>query len=272
MMQVRFDSHHGCGAGDFRPWALAVMRTAAVMGYFALATARADAPAEPQANPPADPQIEAPTAPASDSQPSQPISPAETLLFMTHHLEQVQVPSRLHYSFRKTGTMEAGFSDTVDIDISAEPDGARKGVARFLSGTRQINYPEMEHAEGNPVLLYYLEREIREMARMTGGKANYFRKRIRVALADTAEVKPVTIRLGGRTLAAKQITISPYLDDPNKSRFERLVAKQYIFTLSDQVPGYIYQVRGFVPAPDESSKARVVIDETLTFVSAGSPK
>jgi len=201
-----------------------------------------------------------------------PISKAETLLFMTPHLKELQPPSRLHYAFRKQGTLEKGFSDTVDIDITREPDGGKKGVVRFFSGERQIKYPNVDHPEGNPVLLFYLEREIREMSRLTGGRPDYFKKRIRMALADSAQIKDVDIQLGGRTMHAQQITISPYGSDPLRERFERLSAKQYVFTICDTVPGVVYQMRGVVAAPSGTSKDEAVIDETLTFTSAGKPE
>ncbi len=201
-----------------------------------------------------------------------PISRAETLLFMTPHLKQLQPPSRLHYAFLKKGTLEQGFSDTVDVDITGEPDGGKKGVARFLSGERQVQYPEVEHAEGNPVLLFYLEREIREMSRLTGGRPDYFKKRIRTALAESAQIKDVEIHFDGRTMRAQQITISPYDSDPLRGRFERLSTKQYVFTICEAIPGLVYEMRGVVAAAGGSSKDEAVIDETLTFASAGAPK
>jgi hypothetical protein len=201
-----------------------------------------------------------------------PISQAETLLFMTPHLKEVKPPSRLHYAFRKQGTLEKAFSDTVDIDITAEPDGGKKGVATFFSGERQIKYPEVEHAEGNPVLMFYLEREIREMSRLTGGRPDYFKKRIREALAESAQIKDVDIQLGGRTMHARQITISPYGSDPLRERFERLATKQYVFTMCDTIPGVVYEMQSVVRAASGSSKDEAVIDETLTFTAAGAPK
>jgi hypothetical protein len=211
-------------------------------------------------------------APSAAHADQQSISQAETLLFMTYHLKDVRTPVRLHYAFRKGGTMEKGFSDSVDIDVTDEPDGGKKGVARFLSGTRQIKYPEVNHAEGNPVLLYYLEREIREMARLTGGSASHFRQRIRSALAESAQVEAIDIRFGGQTIQAQRITISPYESDPNRDHFPRLATKQYVFTLSDKIPGLIYQMRGHVPVAGPLPKAAAVLDETLTFQSAGAPK
>ena len=201
-----------------------------------------------------------------------PISPAETLLFMTPHLQEVQPPSRLHYAFRKSGTLEQGFSDTVDVDITTGPDGSKKGATRFFSGARQIKYEEIERLQGNPVLLFYLDREVTEMSRLTGGSAYHFRQTIRRALADSAKINDVDIRFDGRNLRAQQITIAPYGADPNRDKYERLAAKRYVFTLCDEIPGHVYQLRAFVPAASGSSKDEAVIDETLTFQSAGAPR
>ncbi|HEX7155661.1 MAG TPA: hypothetical protein VF229_00505 [Burkholderiaceae bacterium] len=221
-----------------------------------------------------------PPAPAQDAGPSkgaaapareeapQPISRAETLLFMSNHLAALAVPRRLHYEFRKSGSLEAGFEDTVDIDVTPGAEaGTRDGSARFFSGDRRVPYPTVEHVEGNPVLLFYLEREIREMSRLTGGKPDYFRKRIRMALADHFDVREIQVQVASGLVDATQIVISPYLDDPNRARFENLATKTYVFTISDRVPGTIYQVEGRVPASDKGSAA--VLVETLTFVSSG---
>lgn len=200
------------------------------------------------------------------------ISRAETLLFMSPHLKQVQLPSRLHYDFHKSGTLEEGFSDTVEVDVTAGPDGTRKAVARFFTGKRQISYPEVDHVEGNPVLLFYLEREIREMSRLTGGRPDHFRKVIRTALADSAQIKDTEIHFDGRAMRAQQITISPYARDEYRDKYPRLVSKQYVFTVCETIPGGIYEIRGLVPAPGETPKVEAVMDETLTFKSAGAPQ
>jgi hypothetical protein len=203
---------------------------------------------------------------------STPISKAETLLFMTPHLKELKPPSRLHYAFRKTGSLEKGFSDTVDIDITGGPNGSRDAVARFFSGERQLKSEKVEHAESNPVLLFYLEREIHEMSRLTGGKPDHFRHMIRLALAESAQIKNVDIRFEGRTMRAQQIAISPYDSDPNRGRFERLANKQYFFTMCETIPGVVYEMRGVVPAASGSSQDEAVVDETLTFSSLGVPQ
>jgi len=91
-------------------------------------------------------------------------SPAEKALFVTNHLATLRPPTTLRYSFRKSGSLEAGFEDKVSISLRAQPDGrCCTATAEFLSGPRRLVLPEVESAEGNPVILYFLERDIREM-------------------------------------------------------------------------------------------------------------
>jgi hypothetical protein len=201
--------------------------------------------------------------PPANSAPQQPISEAETLLFMTNHLQSTRLPTRLEYTFRKEGTLDGTFDDSVDMDLKAK-GGGKLATARFLSDSRAIRYPAVENAEGNPVIMWFLDRDIKEMERLTGGKSSYFRKRIRLALADKAEVRPVKFSFDGATVSGTEIKVSPYVDDPNKSKFGKVSSnKYYLFTLSDQVPGGVYQMRAVVP--DDAAGGKPLIDETLTF-------
>lgn len=198
--------------------------------------------------------------------PSQPISQAETLLFMSNHLKGAKLPAHFDYTFRRDGTMEANFDDSVQMDLKPKgKDGGNLATARFLSGNRNVKYPPVENAEGNPIVLWFLDRDINEMERLTGGKAPYFRKRIRLALVDKAEVRPVKFAFGGKEVSGTEVRISPYLEDPNKAKFGKVsTSKYYVFTLSDQVPGGIYQIRAVVPE-DGAADGKPLIDETLTF-------
>jgi hypothetical protein len=181
-------------------------------------------------------------------------STAEQALFVTNHLNALKPSTTLHYRFRKSGSLEPGFEDTAAIALSAQPDGkCCAAAAEFLSGPRRLALPEIESAQGNPVILYFLERDIREMERLTKGKANYFRKRIRMAVADAATIRNVTLPFDGRSIAAKEISFTPYADDPLRARFEHLVNKRYVFTLSDAVPGGVLSIRTQVDAPAAGS-------------------
>ena len=174
-------------------------------------------------------------------------SPAEKALFVTNHLATLKPPTTLRYSFRKSGSLEQGFEDKVSISLRAQPDGrCCTATAEFLSGPRRLVLPEVESAEGNPVILYFLERDIREMQRLTKGQPNYFRKRIRMAVYQGATMNEASASYLGRSVATRQITVAPYVDDPLRGRFEALAGKRYVFTLSDQVPGGVIGIRSQV--------------------------
>ncbi len=187
---------------------------------------------------------------------------AEKLVFTEHHLANVKAPASLRYSFVKSGTLEAGFEDEVKLDI----DAARKVQGSFLSGERSMRLPEIELAEANPVILYFLEHDIRGMERLTKGKAAYFRKRIRMAMVDEAVVRDTRIAYNGSEVAAQEISLTPYARDPARARYDRYADKRYTFVVSKAVPGGIYQVRTVLAGakPGEA----VAIEESMTLAAA----
>lgn len=181
---------------------------------------------------------------------AQGVSLAETLLFQTRHLDNVHAPAVLLYAFHKEGRLEAGFDDEVTL---ARRAGNATSV-RFLSGAHQHPTPEIDDAEGNPVLLAFLEHDIAAMHRLTGGASSYFRKRIRLALAEAAQVRPRRFVYLGQPIDGREVLIEPYRDDPMHARFEQFTAKRYAFLISASVPGGIYQLRTVVP--DRSGAGR----------------
>jgi hypothetical protein len=204
---------------------------------------------------------------------AQPVSQAETLLFETDHLARLNAPATLVYSFRKDSNVEPGFSDKVRLDL-ARVNGKLSATLHFLSGEHKQDIPVLEEAHGNPVLLGFLEHDIAEMKRLTGGSTSYFRKRIRMALAEEAQVTRQPITYQGKTVQAQAVRVQPYLNDPMHARFEKYLHKTYTFVLSDQVPGGVYQLRTSIGKPETvrtaapaSPAAVPVIDETLTLTS-----
>lgn len=190
-------------------------------------------------------------------------SAAEKRLLMSDQLSRLKRPTTLGYTFRKTGTLETGFEDRVRVQVRSRPDGgccAAEG--EFLSGERRLALAEIEQAQGNPVILYFLEHDIREMQRQTKGSASYFRKRIRMALYESAKVREVQARYRDRAVPGHEIVISPYLDDPNRARFPQWSGKQYVFVLSNQVPGQVVSIRSTTTAPGSTSP---LLQEELTL-------
>jgi hypothetical protein len=209
-------------------------------------------------------QAEPPPGGATPPAESTPISQAEKLVFTTNQLGNVKAPERLRYSYVKRGSLEAGFEDSVTIDVKAPTDGRCCTTdGKFLTGTREMKLPEVDAATANPVTLYFLEHDVREMSRLTKGQSAYFRKRIRLALVDQAKITPTKVRYGGREVAADEVRVTPYVNDPLRNRFEQLSSKEYIFVLAPSVPGGVYQLRTLV-AGKAGSEAPVA-EEVMTL-------
>lgn len=174
----------------------------------------------------------------------QALSNAEQHLFLDPHLANVGAAIALRYSYERSGSAETSFQDEVKVVLGGKVSPTqRKAHVDFLSGDRALKLPDAESVSGNPVILSFLERDVREMQRLTKGQANYFRKRVRMALADTATVEQTRVDWAGTMVPAWKISLKPFLKDPLRPRFERLAAKSYEFLLSEQVPGGVYEMR-----------------------------
>jgi hypothetical protein len=203
----------------------------------------------------------APPAPAAEEAKND-FSPAERALFMSDHLAKMQPPATLRYAFHKSGTLESPFDDQISIQLKAQADGKCCAAGGdFLSGDRRVELPEVEDAKANPVILFFLEHDVRDMQRLTKGQQAYFRKRIRMAIFEGAALRDVSVRYRGAAVSGREIAIAPYANDPNRMRFEKFADKQYVFTLSDAVPGGVYAIRTRVA--DKGAGAPPLIAEEL---------
>lgn len=192
-------------------------------------------------------------------------SAAERLLFLSKQMTGLAPGAALHYRFERSGSRDAAFADDVQVTLSRRPDGSCcVGRGEFLSGERRVALPDVDDPDGNPVVLHFLEHDIRDMQHATQGAAAYFRKRIRMALYQGASVVPVNVQYQGRRVAAQQIAFLPYQDDPNRARFESYVLKRYVFTLSPDVPGGVVQMSASVPG----SGTTPLVEDVLTLQGA----
>lgn len=177
------------------------------------------------------------------------ISQAENLLFEAGYLTHVKPPMRLQYAFLQrnaTGPAQHGHVTLHVLDNGKS--ASRHVMVDFLSGKQKKDFPDVDQATGNPVVMYFLENDVQEMHDLTGGSKLYFQKRIRMALAYHARVTPVKLTYNGHVISGQQIRIDPYRDDPMKARYVKYAGKYYLFTLSPAVPGGVYQMRSFIPS------------------------
>ena len=188
-----------------------------------------------------------------------PATDAEVLLFETDHLAGLGLPTRLQYRFTWNG--ESAFEDRIVVSV----DALHVAAVDYLSGEHHVDFPAVENARGNPLLLYFLEHDLREMQRFTGGSVSYFRRLLRRAFADPKlAVEPVAATVQGRQVMASRVGIEPFRADPNAlSRYPRFAGKRYEFVLSPAVPGGIISVASVVPddGAGEGGRARTALVE-----------
>jgi hypothetical protein len=196
-----------------------------------------------------------------------PLSPAQTALFDTPHLRKIDHPETLLYAFDLAGP--GAFTDKVAVEIvTVHPDGTKYVGFDYLTGAHHVFFPAVDPFSGNPLLMVFLEHDVREMKDQFGVAAAYFRNQVRAAFVDRAQVTDTRFDYAGQTVAAKQITVSPFQNDP---RFEKLPAlrnKLYTFVLSDAVPGELAELRAEMPADPESGQP--AWSETLRFTGVKS--
>jgi len=202
--------------------------------------------------------VAAPTAGAAD------VSEAERRVFEDPHLDNLPATATLRYRYRRSEAGEAAVDD--DVVLTARRDDDRQGRSvqlDYLHGDRHLALPDVEHATSNPLILYFLEADVRDMHRRLGGQENYFRRRIRLALAEAAQLSNVAINHDGKVLQATRVEIHPYAGDPLQDRLRGMAGKAYLFTMSPQVPGGVYELRTRVPGPVAGDPA--LLEEVLTL-------
>lgn len=204
--------------------------------------------------------ITASTAQAAQGGKSDPITPAERLIFMTGHLQGIAPQTELDYTMASPDAKPSG-EDRVRVLVTS-PNNA-KGDAQVSDGTGAVPLPN-SGLECNPVIIYFLEHDIAEMERLTGGKKRYFQKRLRLALAAGPSVETVKREVDGKPVTAQQIVVQPYLNDPNAARFPEYTGKRYTFLLASAVPGQVVQIRSEVPG-NNNDFAHPVRVETLSY-------
>jgi hypothetical protein len=194
-------------------------------------------------------------------------SEVNNALFDSAHLDSISEPGVLTYSYKKDSYIEDSREDIIKMTVSNIRNTGRRDLAfEFFTGAYNRPYLPQENMLGNWVFAYFLEFDVHEMNRLTSGEWRYFQRKIRWALQAGADKKEVDINYDGKTLKATQYVVQPYVNDPKNSRYKLYASKYYIFTLCDEIPGEIYQVRTIVPDGEQWSEGdSYLVDESITF-------
>ena len=181
------------------------------------------------------------------------MSSANIALFIDEHLKNITEPSRIYYKFSKESTREDNFVGNVVLNIvKVEDDNTKHITFRYLKGRNKVRFPPQIGAKGNPVFMLFFERDARDMQRLTGGNALFFRSRIRHTIAAT-EIKDVELEFRGNKFVGKQIAFQPFLETKLKNRVSRYKTKKFVLTMSEDIPGFIFKIETYIKDLDDPS-------------------
>lgn len=189
-------------------------------------------------------------------------SQANQLLFLENHLEGANGPMVYEYQLTKRAT-KAGEDDLSEgIRMTSKPDAeaqARNVSFDYDSGDDNDYVRKVPSARGNPVIMMFLQRDVSEMDRLTGGSWRYFQKQVKLALEHESEVESVTVDYNGEQVSAQQIRLVPYrnAERPQMAPYRH---KVYEFIVSESIPGEVYEIRTRVPAEEGDQP---LIEESL---------
>ena len=196
------------------------------------------------------------------------MSTANIALFIDEHLDKINEPSRIFYRFQKESTREDNFIGNVVLNIVKVADDNTKHITfRYLKGRNKVRFPPQIGAKGNPVFMLFFERDSRDMQRLTGGNALFFRSRIRHAIAAT-DIKESSFEFDDKIYESKEIIFRPFTETKLKNRVSRYQKKKFTVILSDDIPGGIFKIES--ESIDENSGDKV--KETLTFLGVKTNK
>ena len=218
-------------------------------------------------------QIKSSTKPLSTGlNPKKEITEAEKLLFLNKDFNNIETPKTLFYRYEGEGETISYNRKSVQIELKNNSDGFVLTGVSFENKKRK-SLKSILNPESNPVILYYLEYDILQMQRLTKGQPNYFRKRIRGALAEGPAISSEKKEINGKIITLKKFSIMPYATDPlrfsaGRSKYRRYSKKKYTFYTSNQIPGHLYSVEYEIPKREKKGNNKDFYGQE-TFIYMG---
>lgn len=165
------------------------------------------------------------------------------LIFKTGTLDAVAKDAPLEYtqSIEITNNKEQSEANTGTVRLTFQEEDM--SLLQFLKDTRQRKLGEFPTSVGNPMVMYFAETVIRDMASTAGGSPFYIRNRVKASLLQQVPINDIEIDFGGKKIAAKEVILEPFKDDPNRDRMKGFEDLALTITVSEDVPGWYYSMK-----------------------------
>lgn len=162
------------------------------------------------------------------------------LLFRNGTLDQIDRAAEIVYRREVSSTLNPDMStrDTGDIALSFRDGNVEVALLEFRQEGKSRALGTFPASVGNPMIMYFYETVVRDMAEAAGGSPFYIRNRVKEALIEPSEVQAGEAIVAGKTVTTRTIFLRPFEGDPNQSRMQGFGDLELRVTMSEEVPGW----------------------------------
>lgn len=174
------------------------------------------------------------------------------LLFKNGTLDQIDRKDQLVYDREVSNQLkpEAGERDTGQIAISFPADQDEMAHLEFRQNEKSRALGVFPATVGNPMIMFFYESVVRDMAESAGGSPFYIRNRVKEALTKPAEIEIGEAEVNGKLIETRTIKLYPFLGDPNQDRMRGFGSLELSVTMSEDIPGWYLSLVADTPQAD----------------------
>lgn len=144
--------------------------------------------------------------------------------------QEVHIAAHPEAATRLEGEIRLTFAPEEMADLTFHRDEGKRLLGSFPATV------------GNPMIMYFTEAVIRDMASTAGGSPFYIRNRIKEALVSPAEVEQDQAMIGEQAVEAQTIRLYPFQNDPNRERMQGFADLTLSITMSEVAQGWYVQL------------------------------
>ena len=194
----------------------------------------------------------------------------DALLFDARHFDRTPQTTKISYQYRrisqKPELTHPSFTDTIELMLEPgdKPEN-RNIVVTLFKGENHRPAGPFDGISFNPVVILTLEYHLNELAKILRANPRYLKNAIRLAMREKSTAEKVKLTVSGKTIDATKITFKPFVDDrTNPQRLGVFLKSVYEFTVSDELPGMIYQIH--IVTPDPATPGTNFLEEDMRYV------
>jgi hypothetical protein len=143
----------------------------------------------------------------------------------------VSAPGDRALETRSSGTVKLAFAPDDMIDLNFDSENRTRRVGTFPANV------------GNPLIMYFLETVVKDLASFAGGSPYYIRNRIKASLLEQRPVRELEVPLEGEDVSSRSVVLYPFKDDPASDRMRGVETLALTVTVSEHVPGWYYSLK-----------------------------